>query len=124
MCRICFGADVRYAFAAAGLATQSQCAVAAPAPEDAAGLPKRLGMLQTVHHPERVDEIVSLVTDCYAADPACAYIWEDQASKGLDMMTRFRLEAAGEHSLFWLDDKDRVQGPSPALLCQARECAV
>lgn len=71
----------------------------------------RVEFLKTLDHPDRVDEIIALVTDAYAVSPVFLYMFgEDGVRRGLDALNAQRLEEAGPNSLFWLDASGRVEG--------------
>lgn len=72
--------------------------------------PRRFQLLKTLEHPERVSEIVGLVTGCYAESPMFCYMFGEEVRRGLDWMNKRRLAEAGQHSVFWLDTEGHVEG--------------
>lgn len=68
---------------------------------------------RTVDNPDRQDEILELLADCYCDSPAWLYIFGGdlaEARRGLLFVGRARLRGAGKWSEFWVDDAGRVEG--------------
>ena len=63
--------------------------------------------LSTAAHPERLEEIVALLTQCYAASPLFVHMFqEEHVREALQIKNRCRLSIAAQNgqSWFWLDE--------------------
>jgi len=73
--------------------------------------PRRFEILRTIDHPERIPEIIKVVTDAYVDSPMFSQPFTPaHVREGLDIFNAWRIKNAGSSSEFWLDADGHVEG--------------